>query len=136
MTADQRLCYDGRFTVSVKDRRGVKRRVLIDVVDLINKTASHYNHSRKKEKQITSQSIVRMLLITPARRYVQAHGSELIRDSRGRIDSLLNTVAGDVRFNQLMLSTLAHLEHKVPLSVDFTNHSSSAEDNGPRAGLS
>ena len=60
---------------------------------------------------------------------------ELEWNARRRIDCLFHGVAGNVALNELVLSSLANLEHEEPLAVDLANHCLLAEENGASARL-
>lgn len=64
--------------------------------------------------------------------YVQRHVAKLVGNADGVVHRLLDAVAGDVALDELVLASLAHLEHKEPLAVHFANDRLLAEDDGAR----
>ena len=96
----------------------------------------YHNHRWQDEEEITALLITGMLyVIKITNKYIKRHGVELEWNARRRIDCLFHGVAGNVALNELVLSSLANLEHEEPLAIDLANHCLLAEENGASARL-
>lgn len=70
-----------------------------------------------------------------AEKHIQFHSSNLKRNSRLRVHSLLDRVTGDMAFNELVFASFANLKHEIPFAVDFPDYCALTEDNGASSRL-